>query len=93
MTAQLEYSQCPPGGDGFYYFSTNLLGDDRELGFFDIEINGDVLCTIRVEQQQDIADYPQSTCGAAMFAAEGIFVVVVKEGSYRDKNTACFFLL
>ena len=70
----------PPGGDGYYYFSTYLLGDAREIGNFDIEINGNVLCIVRVEQQVDIADYPQSSCSAAILAAEGIFVVVVTEG-------------
>ena len=62
----------PPGGDGFYYFSTYLLGDDLEMGRFDIQINGDILCTVRVEQEIDASEYPQSTCSAAIFTAEGI---------------------
>ena len=69
----------PPGRDGYYYFSTYLLGDDREGNRFDIEINGDVQCTVRVEQEDDINVYPQSSCSAAIFAAEGIFVAVVTE--------------
>ena len=80
----------PPGGDGYYYFSTNLVGDDMEIGFFDIEINGDILCTVRVEQQADISDFPQSSCGAAVLTVEGIFVVIATEGRYRDNNTSAF---
>ena len=62
----------PTGGDGFYYFSMFLLGDDREINRFDIEFNGDILCTIFVDQQDDITDYPQSACSASIYAAEGI---------------------
>ena len=79
MTEQLEFSQFPPGGDGYYYLSTYLLGDDREVNGFDIEINGVVQCTVRVEQEDDINDYPQASCSAAIFAAGGIFVAVVTE--------------
>ena len=80
----------PPGGDGYYYFSSNLLGHDRELSLFDIKINGDTLCTVRVEQHGDVIDFPQSPCSAAIFAADGIFVVVITEGRYRDNNTSGF---
>ena len=61
----------PSGGDGFYFFSVYLLGDDEEYGYFDIQINGEILCTVRVDQQQSIIDYPQSACSAAIHAAEG----------------------
>ena len=60
-----------PGGDGFYYFSTFLLGDSGELSLFEIEINAETLCTVRLEQEQSITDYPQSSCSAATYAAEG----------------------
>ena len=35
----------PSGGEGFYYFSTYLLVVAGKLGYFDIQINGEVLCT------------------------------------------------
>ena len=61
----------PPGGDGFYYFSTYLLGDYDEIGQFDIQINGAILCTVRAEQEDTLGDHPQSGCIAAIYAAEG----------------------
>ena len=61
-----------PGGDGFYYFSTYLLGDYDEFGYFNTEINGDLLCWARTDQQQTITDYPQSGCSVTTFAAQGI---------------------
>ena len=63
----------PPDGDGFYYFSLYLLGDDAEFSFFNLEINGDFFCTIRVDnnQQQGTGDFPQSACSAAIDVAEG----------------------
>ena len=35
----------PPDGDGVYYFSTYLLGDDGEWGRFDMRLNDEVICT------------------------------------------------
>ena len=61
----------PPGGDGFYYFSTFLLGWDDELSLFDIQINGDVLCTVRLEQVNTSVDLLQSTCSAVIYASQG----------------------
>ena len=60
----------PPGGHGLYYFSVYLLGDYGEFAYFDIQINGGILCTVNVDQQS-ITDYPQSGCSAAIYAAEG----------------------
>ena len=61
----------PPGGDGFYYFSTYLLGDDDQYGFFNIEINGDILCTVVIEQEVTDGDALQSACSTATYAVEG----------------------
>ena len=62
-----------PGGDGYYYFSTYLLGPPTEYSNLDIQINGDTLCTVILEQQFASGDVLQSTCSAATCAAEGIF--------------------
>ena len=62
----------PPGGDGFYYFSTYLLGTSTEYNVFDIQINGNKLCTVHLDQQQTSGDALQSSCSAAIYAAEGI---------------------
>ena len=35
----------PPGGDGYYYFSVYLRVNGDEAGTFDVEINGELLCT------------------------------------------------
>ena len=61
----------PPGGDGYYYFSVYLLGDYNEFGYFDIQINGEILCTVRLEQQETFIDFPQSACSAAIYSIEG----------------------
>ena len=39
----------PPGGDGFYYFSTYLLVVGGEWGDFEIQINGEMLCSTLFE--------------------------------------------
>ena len=63
----------PPGGDGFYYFSfyLRLLGD--LAAGFDIQINGQQICTAL----SDLTESPGSdsfmiSCSAAAFAVEGI---------------------
>ena len=67
----------PSGGDGFYYFSTYLTGEDAEYSSFSIQVNGDTLCTVRLEQQQTSGDALQSSCSAATYAAQGILVVFI----------------
>ena len=61
----------PPGGDGFYYFATYVTGDNQEIVYFDVEINGNLICTILVDAQDTSADYPQSGCSATTYAFEG----------------------
>ena len=61
----------PSGADGFYYFSAYLRGDDAELGYFDIEINGDLQCTVYVDTQETIGDFAQSACSTVTYAAQG----------------------
>ena len=61
----------PPGRDGFYYFSTFLLGWYDEVSLFDLQINGDVLCTVRLEQENTPLDLLQSACSVVIYAAQG----------------------
>ena len=35
----------PSGGDGFYYFSVYLSTNSMESAYFDVEINGQHLCS------------------------------------------------
>ena len=61
----------PPGGDGYYYFSTHLRGTSGEYGFSDIQINGDTLCTVITEQEQTSSDGGQAGCSATTYAMQG----------------------
>ena len=61
----------PPGGDGFYYFSVFFLVSQYEVAYFDIEINGDVLCTAQTDQGDTLYEEGQAACSAAIYATEG----------------------
>ena len=62
----------PPGGDGYYYFSAYFHVYYYEYAVFDIQINGEVLCTAYTDEQQNTAaDYGQAACSAATYATEG----------------------
>ena len=63
----------PPGGDGFYYFSVFLLVNYEEYAFFEIQINGAVLCTAYADQQSTTFDAGQAVCSAAVYATEGLY--------------------
>ena len=62
----------PPGGDGYYYFSVFFLVNSGELAYFDIEINGEVLCTAAADQHDTAFDEGQAACSAATYATEGL---------------------
>ena len=61
----------PPGGDGYYYFSVYLLVDSDEWGRFNIEINGQILCTAQTYQLETTNGEGQAACSAAFYATEG----------------------
>ena len=64
----------PPGGDGLYYFSAYFVVFYHEYAGFNIQINGEVLCTARTdEEQQTTTDPGQSACSAASSVAEGLW--------------------
>ena len=63
----------PPGGDGYYYFSTYLLGTSTEYGNFEIRLNGGPLCLAHYDQERgDEISFLQTSCDTAIFAAQGI---------------------
>ena len=61
----------PPGGDGFYYFSVYFVPVAGEWCRFDIELNGNVLCTVDGDQDDTPGDEGQGSCNAAIYAEEG----------------------
>ena len=61
----------PPGGNGFYYLSTFLLGQSGELGSFEIEFNGERVCTAYSEQRETSGDDLTTSCTAIAYASEG----------------------
>ena len=62
----------PSGGDGYYYFSVYFLVTNDEFGRFNIEMNGDILCTAYTEEEETPFDPGQAVCSAAIFAGEGM---------------------
>ena len=61
----------PSDRDGYYYFSVYLLVDSGENAYFDIEINGDRLCTAYADQQQTSSDPGSAPCSAVTYATQG----------------------
>ena len=63
----------PPGGDGYYYFSVFLTADGGEFGYFDIELNGELVCSaISDLTESATTDTETATCNGVFFALEGI---------------------
>ena len=58
----------PPGGDGYYYFST-LVYDDKS-GRFEIRINGLSLCTAQTDQTEVFLN------GAELSANSGNLIII-----------------
>ena len=61
----------PPGGDGFYCWTLYLMGGNGKNSQFDIEMNGERLCSVRMDQQQTSDDVGQAACSAIAYAAQG----------------------
>ena len=61
----------PTDGDGFYYFSVYLQVEEGQLGHFDLEMNGQVLCTAHADQQETTGDEGQAACSATTDATAG----------------------
>ena len=62
----------PVGGDGYYYFSTYFTVWYFEFALFDIQINGETICTARADRSATtFTDDGHTSCSAATFATEG----------------------
>ena len=66
----------PPGGEGYYYFSTNFVVRYNEVKEYEIRLNGgrhpNVLCTARGDRSESYStDTGHTSCSATIFAAEG----------------------
>ena len=62
----------PPGGDGFYYFSVYFVVQYYDFTYFDLQINGETICTAYTDRaDSDHSDYGHTSCSAVTFAAEG----------------------
>ena len=63
----------PPGGDGYYYFSVYLNADGDESSIFDVELNGERICTVRSDlTESPSTDWETTVCSGITYAVEGI---------------------
>ena len=71
----------PPGGDGWYYFFAHFRVFADEYALFNIQLNGNYLCTM-VEDDTGVEngdDGGQGACRTVVYAQEGIFFLNVQE--------------
>ena len=62
----------PPGGDGVYYFSTHLTIDQEGFGIFSIELNDEVICSAKGDQNTSGGgDSAAASCSAVVDAVAG----------------------
>ena len=62
----------PPGGEGFYYFSAYFVVWYYKVAHFDIQINGETLCTARGDRSESYStDTGHTSCSTTTFATEG----------------------
>ena len=74
----------PPGGNGFYYFSAYFQTPGNEYGYFNIEINGEMLCTALGDTQDLSVIEIHTACNAAALAVEGTKLLL--RGLVAKKN-------
>ena len=60
----------PPGGEGYYYFSIYLTVIAVEFAYFDIQINGELLCTATVDNEPSV--YSAAVCAGISYILEGV---------------------
>ena len=62
----------PPGGDGLYYFSVYLTVVYSDYGRFDIQVNGETICTAYGETNDStIHDSDHRSCSGVAIVVEG----------------------
>ena len=70
----------PPGGDGYYYFSAYMrtLGGERSI--FDVELNGELICSVTADvQDSNTEDREITTCSGAAYAVEGFWKYLLSQ--------------
>ena len=66
----------PPGGDGFYYFSTYFLAREGQYSGFDLVLNGDtLLCTAYADQRNSTNNDGPTSCNAIADAVAGDYII------------------
>ena len=61
----------PPGGDGYYSFTVFLTAYSGEVVYFDLELNGELSCTVYIDLTGS-PDNQMASCSAVTYAVEGI---------------------
>ena len=63
----------PSDGGGSYYFSIYLTMTPARFGLFDIEVNGEIICTAYGDTDDStFVDTDNASCSAAVLVTEGI---------------------
>ena len=77
----------PPGGDGFHYFSVYCTVYYFEYAFFDIQINGETICSAYGETDSStFSDYVHTTCSVTTYVAEGRIYLLTTWIKYYDSS-------
>ena len=62
----------PPGGDGLYYFSVYLTVIQYDYGRFNIQVNGETVCTAFGDaNSRTFTDIVHTCCSGVAIVAEG----------------------
>ena len=64
----------PPGGEGHYFFVTDLSIYPSEYAYFDLHVNGEAICTY-LEDTETTGDSDTGECTAIVFLQEGNLTV------------------
>ena len=62
----------PFGGDGYYYFSVFLTTIYAKFCHFEIQLNGEILCTAFSDQLETSFGEGETSCSAVAHAVEGL---------------------
>ena len=78
----------PPGGEGFYYFSTYMRTLGGEFANFDIEINGELICSVTADiQGSSSTDREITSCSGVTYATEGFLFTYLFDWRLQYYNT------